>query len=107
MKIRKNYIKSLVLFLLLVFLIPSILKTAHHHNPKCHHFFNSSTEQKISILEKPCLICQFEFVHFITPQADKKNDFQFAKPSSNPEIIFAEYKTTFDCFSHRAPPFSC
>jgi hypothetical protein len=103
-KNKKSNRISLVLFHLLVFLMPLIIKSSHHHVNGFSYFPLSSTEQTIRTAEGPCPICQFEFVNVISTTTEQNQLFEFQKHQYNSELVSPEYKITFTYFSHRAPP---
>jgi len=51
------------LFLLLVFLTPSIVKLEHHHE---HIFHKTTNEKHFNLFHEKCAICSFEFSVFLT-----------------------------------------
>ncbi|MDY0101878.1 MAG: hypothetical protein RBS07_03010 [Lentimicrobium sp.] len=51
------------LFLLLVFLLPTIVKLEHHHEDE-HHIYKTENEQHYHKFHKKCAICDFEFSIF-------------------------------------------
>jgi hypothetical protein len=105
-KDKSIHIIILALFHLLVFITPISVKSEHTHAQKNNCVFNSSPGKIISKATKPCPICQFEFVHFITSATKQYDVFQIAKPLKNSKLVSVEINFPFTSFSHRAPPVS-
>lgn len=102
MQLKKPYIIFLAVFQLIVFTSPHFIKSFHHHSLVHFPVKNNSTE--LGIAEKPCLICQFEFVTF---ELNKPVKYTFCLPSvplQNSETIAQVYYSSFYYYSHRAPP---
>ena len=59
-----NRLKNIIsLFLLMVFLMPSIVKLEHHHK---HLISRNKMRLPIRFLHEKCPICNFEFSVFLT-----------------------------------------
>jgi hypothetical protein len=83
----------------MVFIIPITIKDTHHH---AKEYESSSSGTKITAASQICLICQFEFIHFISTQ-----QVQFYQPVislKNQELLAPKFRVSFSSFSHRAPP---
>jgi len=99
--IRKH--KNIIaLYLLMVFIMPSVIKIEHHHN---HKFCKETSEKQFYDLHKKCVICSFEFSFFVTSEI--KADIQKDQTSDN---YFISYQSIFLSNQHshsfllRAPP---
>ena len=99
---RKIYITSLVIFHLLVFLVPLTIKSTHRHITQLQSFTKSGSQY--SKAEKPCFICQFEFVSSIVKGITRHCVSQPVTPVKNSELVAQVYNIPFTYFSLRAPP---
>ena len=90
------------LFLLLVFLLPSIVKLEHHHK---HSISFSKEEKKNLVFHDNCGICNFEFSIFISgiENIDLQNE---NPPDSYSNTYISEYNSNLSLYSFllRAPP---
>lgn len=90
-------------FLLLVFLLPSIVKLEHHHE---HFQCKAKNEKHFHEYHEKCAVCSFEFSVF-------SSDFKyFALPKEHPVAKYCinyrsvHYSSLSEySFSLRAPPF--
>lgn len=104
---KKINIIILALFHLLVFVFPYTIKDIHHHETHYLHILYQATDGKlVSKAEKPCPICQFEFVNFIRKDSFKYCIYQLANFLKDSEIVPQSYSIAFTSFLHRAPPLS-
>jgi len=105
LKNERKHILILALFQLIIFIIPSVIKDTHHHS-----FGNKYSSSLIgkSLLkgEKPCKICQFEFVNFISKDVEPNGIWQPITFLFNINFTDPENKISFYSFLHRAPPVS-
>jgi hypothetical protein len=98
----KIYIKVISLFLMMAFLLPSIVKFEHHHS---HFEFKDSSEKQIHEFHEKCTICNFEFAVFLSDinniELLKENptDCYFNNYSS-----YYRYSLSLYSFLLRAPP---
>lgn len=90
-------------FQLLVFLYPTVIRTAHQHQNHAHQY-HSTQGTTLSQWEKPCAICQFEFDTHVKSETPLFY-------SNNPSVstIRVEHSTSvinaaFSFISLRAPP---
>jgi hypothetical protein len=102
MKENRLNIILLVLIHLFIFVTPFTVKSFHRHAE--HHHYLKSSSTTIHPYEKPCPICQFEFVTFID---ERTPEYSIHIPVFHAVDIQAEaqvYNFPFIHFSHRAPP---
>jgi hypothetical protein len=96
---RKNIVS---VYLLLVFLLPSVVKFEHHHE---HKFIKVTYDKQYDVLHEECPICSFEFSAFLF--AIKKVEIQKVNPSDS---YFNNYKSVYhssllhSIFLLRSPP---
>jgi hypothetical protein len=100
---RENRLNiSILIFIhLFIFITPLSVKAFHRHN---EHFSAVSGGLIYVEHEKPCSICQYEFVTFI---ADKTPEYTVCLPvfqSGNIQSEAQIFNLPFIHFSHRAPP---
>lgn len=90
------------IFLLLVFLLPSIVKLEHHHE---HFECKAINEKHYHVLHDKCVICNFEFSVFLSNTGDI--DFQKENPleyfCNNYDSVYFSNLSQFS-FLLRAPP---
>jgi hypothetical protein len=104
MKRKRPNIIILALFQALIFVAPLCIKDIHHHQGNSIHLSGAANNKVFSGAEKPCAICQYEFVHFISCRILQYSFLQPAKPLINSKFVTSEHKSAFAYFSHRAPP---
>lgn len=102
LKNRKKYLVFLTVFQLMVFSTPYLVKALHHHEVR---YVNCPKKGfSLTLPEKVCLICQFEFVSFIH---EEHLPYQAYLPKinfeENYEIVWI-HKVFTRYFSLRAPP---
>lgn len=99
---KSLHIIILAVFQLLVFVGPIIIKSTHHH---LYPYYASAKDVNgYSKVQKPCFICQFEFVPSIIQIQDPR---VILKPETSVinSVIIAQVKDcTFSYLSLRAPP---
>jgi hypothetical protein len=102
---KKNNIIILALFHLLVFTFPFAIKDMHHHETHYFHIIYQPADGKhLSEVEKPCPICQFEFVSFI---AGEYLTYGICLPVyliKNCNPVQKVYKVPLTSYLLRAPP---
>jgi hypothetical protein len=102
---KKNNIIVLALFHLLVFTFPFAVKNIHHHETHYLHFIHQAIDGKqLSKVEKPCPICQFEFVSFIAGDSPTYWICQPVCLIKNYNFVQKVYKVPLSSYLLRAPP---
>ena len=94
--------KIVSVFILVAFLMPSIVKMEHHHN---HHFCNAKNEKHLHVKQELCSICSFEFSVFASDIfiVDLQNDKQLDSYIDNYRSLYRFSHPKFS-FQLRAPP---
>jgi hypothetical protein len=98
----KKYKKAITLFLMMAFLLPSIVKFEHHHP---HFEFKNTSEKQFHESHEKCNICNFEFAVFLTDvknivlQQEIPTDCYFNNYTSHYSYSLSQYS-----FLLRAPP---
>ena len=98
---NKKHIIFLALFQLVVFLAPLAIKDFHKH---IHLQSTAANGVSIYKSEKPCAICNFEFVQFI---AKSTLHIHYYIPSVSDVIFYSAYqyyKTPYYSYNLRGPP---
>jgi hypothetical protein len=104
MKKTRINILLLVLFHLLVFMTPVVVKSFHNHHQTVSL---SQLEQKNTSLGervKDCPICHYEFVEAVCPHSGQYEFGAFSQPLLKVAFYEAVYTTQLRYFSLRAPP---
>ena len=73
----RNFKHSISLFLLLVFVLPSIVKFEHNHGSS--NICTAKDEKHIHVIHEKCAVCNFEFSVFSSGFEN------FGLPKENPE----------------------
>ena len=99
---RKMFRKIISLFLLVAFLMPSVVKMEHKH---IHHFCNAKNEKHLHVKQEICSICSFEFSVFSSDKFDisLQNDKPLDSFCDNYRSNFYYTHPKFS-FQLRAPP---
>jgi hypothetical protein len=98
----KKYKRAISLFLMMAFLLPSIVKFEHHHP---HFEFKDTSKKQFHAFQEKCSICTFEFavflndVNLIELHKEKPTGFYFNNYYSQYNFSFSRYS-----FLLRAPP---
>jgi hypothetical protein len=101
---KRIHIAFFALFQLMVFVAPVMIKTTHYHVREYSDTVNGSFGKTLSKAEKPCPICQFEFINVIQTKL-QQTTFPLPKCSlKNSDLFSQEFQLSFSSFSHRAPP---
>jgi hypothetical protein len=102
---KKTNIIILALFHLLVFTFPFAVKEIHHHETSYIHIIPQANEGKLlSQVEKPCPICQFEFVSFILTDLQTQRLCQPVSQINNYNPLQQVYIVPLTSYLLRAPP---
>jgi hypothetical protein len=101
MRENRLNITLLVVLHLLIFITPLGVKAFHHHHEHCS---GNSGETFYCEHEKPCVICQYEFVTFIVDKAPEYGICLPALQSEDSRVESQVFNSTFVHFSKRAPP---
>ncbi|HNW98858.1 MAG TPA: hypothetical protein PKK00_10655 [Bacteroidales bacterium] len=99
---NKSYKNIISIFLLGIFLLPTIIKLEHHHE---HYIYKSDNKKHIHEFHHKCEICKFEFSTY-TPSpvktANSKNVINYFYNNIYTSAVFIEQNIL--SFSLRAPP---
>lgn len=101
---KRKIRQFLSLFLLLVFLVPSIVKIEHHHkDPVC----KTENGEYYRIFHEKCAICEFKFFTFFSPfeHPDLQDESPSDYYSNNYSFSYFPHPSQFS-FSLRGPPLS-
>jgi len=98
------HIRILIIFQLLVFTGPYVIKSAHHHN--FYSFTKNGNKSELSCSDLPCTICKFEFVTSIINDKIIYFVFQPLTRVNNSLIASQVFNENIFYFSLRAPPLS-
>ncbi len=88
----------------MVFIAPFIIKGFHHHCKEYTTISNLPSNKIIAIKERPCPICQFEFVNFILENIEYASIYRTPVYLKNSDLFSQAFNFTFSSFSRRAPP---
>jgi hypothetical protein len=102
MAVKKSNTIFLVLFQLAVFTSPFLIKSFHHHITFQTNLVKSGTT--LGNYEKPCLICQYEFVTFELNKPLKYSSELPSAPLKNLVISDQVFFLPIQYYSLRAPP---
>ncbi len=102
---KKTNIIILALFHLLVFTFPFAIKKIHHHETNYTHIVPQAADGNLlSKEEKPCPICQFEFVSFILTDLQTQRLCQPVCQIKNYNPLKQVYIVPLTSYLLRAPP---
>jgi len=103
--VRKNKINIflLAIFHIALLLNPIVLKSVHKHDSPVQQKYNQQFPS-INQHHEECLICQFEFLHFIVDTPSTFTTLISSSKVNYPLNTSQVVPTAFSYFQHRAPP---
>lgn len=104
LKIRSIHISIITYFYLAIFISALVIKDTHHCTFSHDILVKNAHSSLLSKAEKPCPICQFEFVHFISKSFEHIFVCHSVSCTINTRLADDIYKISFSSYSHRAPP---